>query len=81
MRKKWDRLREKSLKKKEPLRSQILQKEDQIEQNLRLLEERTLHRVERARLLKEMEIELAGLEAMVKAKESELIAGQKQEMQ
>jgi DNA-binding transcriptional MerR regulator len=68
------------LKKKEPVKSKMLQKEDQIEQNLRLLEERVLHRVERARLLKELEIELAGIEAMVKSKEEELaqIQSQKQ---
>ena len=43
------------MKKKEPVKSKMLQKEDQIEQNLRLLEERVLHRVERARLLKELD--------------------------
>lgn len=71
LRKKWDRLREKALKKKQPLKSDILTKLDQIEQNIRILEERRVNRVERSRLAKEIEIDLEGVKAMVKMKEEE----------
>lgn len=71
LRKKWDRLREKALKKKQPLKGDILTKMDQIEQNLRILEERKVNRVERSRLAKEIEIDLEGIKAMVKMKEEE----------
>ena len=71
LRKKWDRLREKTLKKKQPLKGDILTKMDQIEQNLRILEERKVNRVERSRLAKEIEIDLEGIKAMVKMKEEE----------
>lgn len=72
LRRKWDRIREKALKKSEPLRSTALQRLDQIEQNLRILEERQLNRFERARIAKEVEIDLAEAKAMVKAKPEEL---------
>ena len=39
LRKRWDRLRERSLKKDEPLRGKLLQDLDTIEQDLRTLEE------------------------------------------
>ena len=68
LRKRWDRLREKTLKKNPELRAQLLPKEDQVEQNLRILEERRLHRGERARLIKELEIDLAEIKAMLDSK-------------
>ena len=71
LRKKWDRLREKALKKKQPLKGDILTKMDVIEQNLRVIEERKVSRVERSRLAKEIEIDLEGIKAMVKMKEEE----------
>jgi len=71
LRKKWDRLREKALKKKQPLKEDILPKMDLIENNLRILEERKVSRVERSRLAKEIEIDLEGIKAMVKMKEEE----------
>ena len=71
LRKRWDRLREKTLKKKQPLKGDILTKMDVIEQNLRILEERKVSRVERSRLSKEIEIDLEGIKAMVKMKEDE----------
>ncbi|MBN1896709.1 MAG: hypothetical protein JW789_03205 [Candidatus Aenigmarchaeota archaeon] len=63
LRKKWDRIREKTLKKSPEMRTTLLPKEDQIEQNLRILEERRLHHGERARLMKEVEIDLAEVKA------------------
>jgi len=73
LRKRWDRLREKALKKKQPLKGDILIKLDQIEQNLRILEERKVSRVERSRMAKEIEIDLEGIKAMVKMKEEEYV--------
>lgn len=69
LRKKWDREREKALKKQEPLRGQVLQKLDIIAPTLVTLEEKRLHRPERARLSKEVEITLAEIEAMLKQKQ------------
>ena len=74
LRKRWDRLREKTLKKDASVRTKLLQREDQVEQNLRILEERRLHRGEKARLAKELEIDLAEIKAMLKAKPEELQA-------
>ncbi|NIO22556.1 MAG: hypothetical protein GTN38_00830 [Candidatus Aenigmarchaeota archaeon] len=71
LRKRWDRLREKALKKKQPMKGDILTKMDVIEQNLRVLEERRVSRVERSRLAKEIEIDLEGIKAMIKMKEDE----------
>ncbi len=73
LRKRWDRLREKSLKKKQPLKGDILTKMDVIEQNLRVIEERKVSRVERSRLAKEIEIDLEGIKAMVKMKDDEYV--------
>jgi len=72
LRKKWDRIREKSLKKHEPLRHVILEKLDNAENNLRILEEQRLGRVDRARLSKTLEIDLEGIKAMLKSKPEEL---------
>lgn len=73
LRKRWDRLREKALKKEQPLKGDILTKMDVIEQNLRVLEERKVNRVERSRLAKEIEIDLEGIKAMVKMKDEEYV--------
>ena len=74
LRKRWDRLREKSLKKDASLRATLLPREDQVEQNLRILEERKLNRRERARLAKELEIDLEEIKAMLDAKPEEMMA-------
>jgi hypothetical protein len=72
LRKRWDRIREKTLKKEAGRRAELLPKEDQIEQNLRILEERRLHRGERARLMKEVELDLAEVKAMLDSKAENL---------
>jgi hypothetical protein len=72
LRKRWDRLREKSLKKDAGMRAVILPKEDQIEQNLRILEERRLNRSERARLAKDIEIDLEEIKAILGSRPEEL---------
>ncbi|UCD02790.1 MAG: hypothetical protein JSV63_03330 [Candidatus Aenigmatarchaeota archaeon] len=71
LRKRWDRLREKTLKKDQSLRAHLLPKEDQVEQNLRMLEERRLNRGERARLIKELELDLAEIKGILESKPEE----------
>lgn len=74
LRKKWDRLREKTLKKEEPIRSTALGRLDQVENSLRMLEEQRLSRMDRARLAKEIEINLAEIKGLLKSKPEELQA-------
>ncbi len=75
IRKKWDRAREKALKKEGPMKSDLLSRLDLIENKLRLLEERkSITRVERSRLSKEIEIDLEGIKEMLKMKEEEFSA-------
>lgn len=71
LRRRWDRLREKSLKKNEPFRSKILEELDKVEQSLRTLEEEKLTRRDRAMLVREVEIDLAGIKASIKEGEAE----------
>lgn len=66
LRRRWDRLREKALKKSEPARAEILQKLDVIENKIRTLEEQQPGIVLRARLAKEVEIDLAEIDALLK---------------
>ena len=72
LRKRWDRLREKSLKKGEPIRRMALERLDMIENNLKMLEEQRMDRVSRARIAKEVEIGLEEVNAMMKMKPEEL---------
>ena len=72
LRKKWDRLREKSLKKKNLIRKVSLEKLDSIENRLRILEEQKLSKRERARLSKEVEIDLAEVEGLIEMKPEEI---------
>lgn len=71
LRKKWDRTREKSLKKHEPIRRTALLKLDAIENNLRLLEEQKLSRMDRARISKEVEIGIAEVKGLLDTKPGE----------
>ncbi len=71
LRKRWDREREKALKKRGLMRADALQRLDIMENNLRMMEERQMGRVERARLAKELEIGLAEVGEMLKMKEEE----------
>lgn len=68
LRKKWDRLREKALKKEGQFKIHILEKLDLTENNLRTLEERSLVRHEKARLSKEVELDLVEINEMLKMK-------------
>ncbi len=77
LRKRWDRIREKTLKKKDPLKANLLARLDQTENGLRMLEERRLSRIERARLAKEVEIELSELREMLRMKPEEFQQAQR----
>ena len=77
LRKRWDRLREKSLKKKSVIRATALERLDSIENNLRILEERRLSRIERARIAKDVEISLDEVKALLKTKPEEFDAYRK----
>ena len=72
LRKKWDRERENALKKHEPIKRILLEKLDNAENNLRILEEQRLSRVDRARLSKTLEIDLEEIKAMLKSRPEEL---------
>ena len=74
LRKKWDRLREKTLKKKNPIRAEALNKLDSVSPNLVTLEEQKLSRVDRARISKDVEINLAEVKALIGTKPEELVA-------
>ena len=71
LRKRWDRAREKALKKKDPLKGTLLSKLDLIENHLRMLEEQRMTRIDRARFHKEVAINLAEINEMLKMKSEE----------
>ena len=72
LRKKWDGIREGSLKKKGRHKQSLLEKLDRAEEHLRMLEERKLSRWDRARFAKEVEIDLEEIKALKDAKPEEL---------
>jgi DNA-binding transcriptional MerR regulator len=78
LRKRWDRLREKSLKKKGVVKKTALEKLDMIEQKLRTLEEQKITRLDRSRLAKEVEIDLAEIKAMMDSTPDEIMQAQRQ---
>ncbi|MBI4176717.1 MAG: hypothetical protein HY518_05915 [Candidatus Aenigmarchaeota archaeon] len=69
LRKKWDRTREKTLKKKGQARKAALERLDTIENNLRLLEETKLTRLDRIRLSGEVETGINEVREFLKAKQ------------
>ena len=71
LRKRWDRLREKTLKKHGAVRGEALKRLDFIENNIRTLEEQRLSRIARARMAKEAEIGLAEVKALLKSSDDE----------
>lgn len=72
LRKRWDRLREKSLKKKGLVKKTALEKLDMTEQKLKTLEEQKITRLDRSRLAREIEIDLAEIKAMLQATPEEI---------
>jgi DNA-binding transcriptional MerR regulator len=77
LRKRWDRLREKSLKKKGLVKKTALEKLDMIEQKLRTLEEQKITRLDRSRLSREIEIDLAEIKAMMDSTPDEIMQAQR----
>ncbi len=72
LRKRWDRLREKALGKAEPMRRTALEKLDSIHSSLIMLEEKPLGKIDRIRIAKEVEIGLAEVKEILKARAEEL---------
>lgn len=71
LRKRWDRIREKSLKKKGEKKKILLEQLDRIENNLRMLEERSLNRAARKRVAKEIKIDLEEVKGLLDADREE----------
>ena len=66
MRKRWDRCREKALTKKDPKKKMLLEKLDSTEDSLKSIEEQPLGRGARAKIAKEIEIELEEIKELLK---------------
>jgi hypothetical protein len=79
LRKKWDDLREGSLKKKGRHKRMLLEKLDRTEEHLRMLEERKMSRWDRARFCKEIEIDLEEIKSLKDVKAEEFEASQHQD--
>ncbi len=73
LRKRWDRLREKSLKKKGLVKKSALEKLDMTEQKLKTLEEQRITRLDRSRLAREVELDLTEIKAMLQATPDEIM--------
>jgi hypothetical protein len=69
LRRKWDRVREKSLKKKGQLRAELLARLDIVENQLRMMEEQRLTRLDRRRFYREVAVALAEIREILKMKE------------
>lgn len=73
-RRRWDRLRENALKKKGEVRMKALKELDDIEDNLRMLEEESLSRRDRTRMMREIEMKLANISDLLEQGEAWLAA-------
>lgn len=71
LRKKWCKLRLKALKKSKEERNNLLNKLDDIEQQLIILEEQELTRIDRSRISEEIEKNLKEVEKLLKSKKEE----------
>ena len=78
LRKRWDRLRERTLKKKGLVKKTALEKLDMIEQKLRTLEEQKITRLDRSRLAREVDLDLTEIKAMLEATQDEILQSQRQ---
>lgn len=72
LRKRWDRLREKSLKKRGLVKKTALEKLDMTEQKLRTLEEQKITRLDRSRLAREVDLDLTEIKTMLKVTPDEV---------
>jgi len=66
LRKRWDRRREAALKKKGEKKKMLLERLDSIEDKLRTIEEQQLNRGARAKIAKEVEIDLEEIKELLK---------------
>ena len=71
LRRDWNRARENTLKKKNPLKLMILRKLDSVEDHLKMLEEQRMSRHDRKRFAREVEIVLAEVKVLLKGKAEE----------
>jgi hypothetical protein len=78
LRKRWDRLREKALKKKGLLKKTAMEKLDMTEQKLRTLEEQKITRLDRSRLARDVELDLTEIKTMLSMKQEELMQPRQQ---
>ncbi len=73
LRKRWDRLREKALKKRGLIKKTAMEKLDMTEQKLRTLEEQKITRLDRSRLAREVDLDLTEIKTMLSMKQEELM--------
>ncbi len=73
LRKRWDRLREKALKRKGLIKKTAMEKLDMTEQKLRTLEEQKITRLDRSRLAREVDLDLTEIKTMLTMKQEELM--------
>jgi hypothetical protein len=66
IRRKWDRLREKALEKEGRVRSEALKQLDMTEDKVRMLEEQSLYRRDRVRIIREIELELGNTSDLIR---------------
>ena len=71
LRKRWDRLRERSLKKKDPVRGAALSKLDTVSTSLTTLEEQRLSRIDKIRLSQEVAAGLELVREMLKERQED----------
>lgn len=74
LRKRWDRCREHALRRRDPVRTQALNKLDACASNLATLEEQRLGRLDRARIARDVDIALAEVHELLKLKDAEYAA-------
>ncbi len=69
-RRRWDRLREHSLKKEGRVRREALRELDILEDKMRMLEEQDMSRRDRIRLMRELEMGMANVEDLIEKGEA-----------
>jgi DNA-binding transcriptional MerR regulator len=80
LRKRWDRLREKALKKKGLIKKTAMEKLDMTEQKLRTLEEQKITRLDRSRLAREVDLDLTEIKTMLSMKQEEFMQPYRQQV-
>jgi sensor c-di-GMP phosphodiesterase-like protein len=73
-RRRWDRLREHALEKEGRVRREALKELDLVEEKLRMLEEQSMSRRDRTRIMREVEMELSNINDLLEKGEAWLSA-------